>query len=179
MNIEYLYSIIDLYLKNEDEHNKVNLNIQKKDGNIEFSFTMRKDNPDKTSFMVPIEIVNNYWYDFLNKYKTNQMIIDEKYDYDKVKETCYYYVLFKNGRMMSFRDFSIIEINSLRNCLYSIRINQEEIRVNLSDDKESLYQPNLKLQTAGFSSFKTIFFITLFILDIFVISLWICKILMK
>ena len=179
MNIEYLYGIIDLYLKNEDEHNKANLNIQKKDNKIEFNFTMRKDNPDKTTFMLPLEMVNKYWYDFLNKFKDEQMIIDERYDYDKVKETCYYYVLFKNGRIISFNDFTIMEVNSLRNCLYTIRIDQEEIRVNLDDKKEMAYQPKLNLQTAGFSSFKTIFFITLFILDILVLSLWICKLLMK
>ncbi len=179
MDIEYLYSIIDLYLKNEDEHNKVNLNIQKKDSNIEFKFTMRHDNPDKTSFTVPLEEVNKYWYKFLNKYKEDLLIIDEKYDYDKVKDTCYYYVLFKNGRMISFDGFSLLEINSLRNCLYTIRIDQEEIRVNLDEHKQMAYQPKLNLQTAGFSSYKTLFFVTLFILDVFVLSLWICKLLMK
>ncbi len=179
MDIGYLYSIIDLYLKNENEHNKVNLNIQKKDSNIEFNFTMRSDTPDKTSFIVPLETLNKYWYDFLNKYKGDLLIIDEKYDYDKVNDTCYYYVLFKNGRVISFNGFSIMEINSLRNCLYTIRIDQEEIRVNLDEKKEMAYQPPLNLQTAGFSSYKTLFFVTLFILDIFVLSLWVCKLLMN
>lgn len=179
MNIEYLYSIINLYLKNENEKNKACLNIQKKDSNIEFKFTMRSDNPDKTIFMLPLELVNKYWYNFLNKYKDNLLVIDEKYNYDSVKNTCYYYVLFKNGRTLSFDGFSITEINSLRNCLYTIRIDSDEIRVNLEEDKKPKYQPQLNLQTAGFSSFKIIFFITLFILDIFVVSLWICKILIK
>ena len=178
MNIEYLYSITYLYFKNEDEHNKVNLNIQKKDNDIEFNFSMKK-NPDKTTFLIPLEIVNNYWYDFLNKYKNELLIIDEKYEYDKVNSTCYYYVLFKNGRVLSFNNFTIIEINKLRNCLYNIRINSEEIRVNLEEEKTLQYKPNMLLQQFGFSTFKTIFFITLFILDIFVVSLWICKILMK
>ena len=179
MDIEYLYSIVDLYLKNEDEHNKVNLNIQKKHEDIVFSFTMRKDNPDKTSIKIPLEKFNKHWYTFLNKYKGELLIIDEKYDYDKVKDTCYYYVLFKNGRIISFNDFSIMEINNLRNCLYQIRYNQEEIRVNLDDHKEMAYQPRLNLQTAGFSSYKTLFFVTIFLLDVFFISLWICKLLMK
>ena len=178
MNIEYLYSIIELYLNNENEKDKVHLNIQKKDNNIEFSFTMRK-NPDKTTFVLPLDEVNNYWYDFLNKYKEELLIIDEKYEYDKVNDTCYYYVLFKNGRVLSFHGFNIMEINSLRNCLYSIRINSDEIRVNLKEEKEPQYKPKLTLQTAGFSSFKTLFFITLFILDVFIVSLWICKMLMK
>ncbi len=179
MNIDYLYSVIDLYLKNENEHSKTNLNIQKADNNIQFSFTMKEDNPDKTTFYLPIDLVNNYWYYLLNRYKKDLLIIDEKYEYDKVKNTCYYYVLFKNGRIISFNGFSIVEINGLRNCLYSIRINEEEIRINLEPEKETLYQPMLSLQHAGFSTFKTIFFITLFILDILVISLWVCKIFIK
>ena len=179
MNIEYLYSIIDLYLKNENENNKVNLNIQKKDEDIEFKFTMRNDNPDKTIFKLPLAEVNNYWYDFLNKYKSDLLIIDEKYEYDKVSNTCYYYVLFKNGRIISFNGFSIIEINSLRNCLYTIRINSDEIRVDLDEKKETKYRPQLKLQATGFSTFKTILFVTLIILDIVVISLWILKVLTK
>ena len=180
MNIGYLYSIIDLYLKNEDDKNRVCLNIQKEDNNIKFNFTMRYDNPDKTTFLIPIEIVNNYWYDFLNKYKEDLLIIDEKYEYDKVKNTCYYYVLFKNGRTLTFNGFTIIEINGIRNCLYTIRINSSEIRVNL-EEKELTFKPksNVLLQQAGFSSFKTIFFISLFILDVFVVSLWICKLFMK
>ena len=178
MNIEYLYSIIDLYLKNEDENSKAHLNIQKKDNDIEFSFAMRSS-PDKTNFLLPLDLVNNYWYTFLNKYKSDLLIIDEKYEYDKVNNTCYYYVLFKNGRVLSFNGFNIMEINSLRNCLYTIRINSDEIRVKTDEEIEPKYKPQLNLQVAGFSSFKTLFFITLFILDIFMVSLWICKLLMK
>ena len=179
MNIEYLYSIIDLYLKNENDNSKICLNIRKIDNNIEFKFTMRRDNPDKTVVMLPLEQVNNYWYDFLNKYKSNLLIIDEKYKYKKENDTCHYDVLFVNGRTISFDGFSIIEINGLRNCLYTIRIDSEEIRVNLDEEKDPKYKPQLNMQVAGFSSFKTLFFVTLFILDIFMVSLWICKLLMK
>ena len=179
MDIGYLYSIIDLYLKNENDDNKICLNVQKLDNNIEFKFTMRRDNPDKTVVVLPIELINNYWYDFLNKYKNNLLIIDEKYKYKKENDTCYYEVLFVNGRTISFDGFSIIEINGIRNCLYTIRIDSDEIRVNKDEEIEPKYKPQLNLQVAGFSSYKTLFFITLFILDIFMVSLWVCKLLMK
>lgn len=179
MDIGYLYSIIDLYLNNENDSNKTALSIQKNDDNIEFRFTMRHDNPDKTIFTLPTIVVNDYWYKFLNKYKADLMIIDEKYEYDKVKETCYYYVLLQNGRTISFDGFSVIEINGIRNCLYTIRIDSDEIRVNKDEEIEPKYKPQLNLQVAGFSSYKTLFFITLFILDIFMVSLWVCKLLMK
>ena len=179
MDIGYLYSIIDLYLKNEDDSNKTSLNIRRIDNNIEFRFTMKHDNPDKTIFTIPVEVVNNYWYKFLNKYKSDLMIIDEKYEYDKVKKTCYYYLLLLNGRTLSFDGFSITEINGIRNCLYSIRIDSDEIRVNLDEEIEPKYKPQLRLQTAGFSSFKTIFVVTLVLLDVLVVSLWVCKLLMK
>lgn len=179
MDIGYLYSIIDLYLKNEDDSNKACLNIKKNDTNIEFRFTMRYDNPDKTIFTLPIKMVNDYWYKFLNRFKSDLIIIDEKYEYDKIKETCYYYVILLNGRTISFDGFNTIEINGIRNCLYTIKIDSDTIRVKLGDEKTPKYKPQLSLQVAGFSSFKTILFIILFILDALFVSLMVCKLFMK
>ena len=178
MDLGYLFSIVDLYLKKEKDNKKTTLNIKKNEDKIEFSFGMKLSN-EKTTFQIPFEIVNSKLNELLNIYKQDMMIIDEKYNYDNAKNTCYYYVLFKNGRTLSFDGFSILEINNIRNVLYNIRINTEEIRVNLKEEKEMVYKPKLNLQQAGFASYTTIFLIALFFVDIFVIALWICKILMK
>ena len=108
------------------------------------------------------------------------MIIDEKYNYNKVDETCYYYVLFNNGRTLSFDGFTVLELNNIRNLLYGININKDEIRVDaIDDEKEMAYKPQLRLQQAGFSSYGALFLVVLFFADILVISLWIFKLLTK
>ena len=170
----YLLSIIDLYLKNEDNNHKANLTIEKQNENIYFSFGMT-ESVDTTKFYLPIEVVNLCLEKALLSYKKDTIIIDEKYDYDKEKDTCYYYVLFNNGRDISFTNFNLKETNLIRNYIYSIKIKQDEIRVNVN--QESIKKFNF--QYAGFISLKTIFFITIFFLDIFVVSLWICKLFLK
>ena len=106
------------------------------------------------------------------------LIIDEKY---KEKNGFYdYSVKFKNGRSLTFSNFSLIDINNLRNILFDINIRKDEIRVQLDNEKEEIkmnYKP--RLQETGFVSFKSIFMITILFLDIFIVSLWICKILIK
>ena len=69
MNIDYLNSIIDLYLKKENDIKKTILSIKKLDDVIDFSFNMKKDNDDKTTFVIPTDEFNKYLARFLNKYK--------------------------------------------------------------------------------------------------------------
>ena len=59
MNISYLYSIINLYLKKEIDNKNNNLNINKINDNVECNFSMKLSS-DKTNFLVPLkyEIIN-------------------------------------------------------------------------------------------------------------------------
>ena len=176
MNKDYLYSILNLYLKMEDEHKKTVLNITKKEEEIEFSFTMNIEVEDKTEFVIPIDIYRDTIIDFLIKYKEDLMIIDEKYSYNNDNNSCNYRILFKNGRILSFKGFSILDMNNIRNMLFDIKINQEEMRVSSIDEKKEMaYKPRLSLQQAGFSSYASLFLIVLFFVDILVIALWIFK----
>lgn len=179
MNIGYLDSIIELYLRKEKNNHRTNLSIKKKDDKIEFNFNMKFDDPEKTSFSLPIDIVSSHFQTFLNMYKEDLLIIDEKYDYNNADNTCYYYVEFKNGRVLSFNGFSILEINNIRNILYNIKMHIEELRVNPKEEKEMAYKPRLAIAQAGFASYFTIFLITLFFVDIFVLALWVCKLFIK
>lgn len=179
MNIDYLYSIIQLYIKKEIDNKKTILSIKKIDDNVEFSFNV-KINDDKTTFVIPYDLYNSYLVSILHSYKENLMIIDEKYNYDNATNTCYYYVLFNSGRTISFNGFSILEMNNVRNILYGININQEEIRVSeIEEEKEMAYKPRLRLQQAGFSSYATLFLVVIFFVAVLVISLFVFSLFLK
>ena len=180
MNIDYLYSIVNLYLKKEVNNKKIILNIKRLEDEIEFNFRMNEKEEEKTNFTIPLEEYNDHLYEFINTYKGNLMIIDEKYSYNNVNNTCYYYVLFKNGRVISFDGFTILEMNNIRNLLYGINIHKEEIRVsNVEEEKEMAYKPRLTLQQTGFTSYATLILAVLFFANILVIALWIFKLLTK
>lgn len=175
MNISYLYSIINLYLKKEIDNKKTNLNIKKINDNVECNFTMKLSS-DKTNFLVPLNDYNLNLSDILKKYKEDLMIIDEKYSYDNSNNTCYYYVLFNSGRTLSFNGFTVQEMNFVRNILYDIKINQNEIRLDaLEEKKEMAYKPRVRLQQAGFSSYATLFLVVIFFATVLVISLLVFK----
>jgi len=175
MNIDYLYSIVNLYLKKENNNKKTILSINKKDDNIEFSFNMIKDNEDKTTFVIPYEEFKVHQIEFIKLYKEELLIIDEKYSYDNATSTCYYYVLFNSGRIVSFRGFTVLEMNNIRNILYDIKINTDEVRLDSNEKKEMVYKPRLRLEQAGFSSYATLFLVVIFFLMVLVISLWVFK----
>ena len=179
MSIDYLYSIIDLYLRNETDTKKTALTIKKVEDNVEFNFDMNEKNSDQTNFMIPYDLYKEYLDSFINRYKQKLMIIDEKYK-SNVNNTCQYYVLFKNGRSISFTGFSILEMNDIRNLLYNIEFDKEKIRIDgLNEEKEMAYKPRLTLQQAGFSSVATLIMALVFFADILVIGLWLFKVLIK
>jgi hypothetical protein len=176
MNTGYLYSIINLYQKKEIDNKRTILNIKKINDNVEFSFNMKNTNDDKTTFLIPLNDYNLYYIDLFKTYKDDLMIIDEKYNYDNVTNTCYYYVLFNSGRSISFNGFSIVEMNNVRNVLYDIKINKNEVRLDsIEKEKEMAYKPRLRLAQAGFSSYATLFFVVIFFLAVLIISLFVFK----
>ena len=127
MNINYLYSIIELYLKKETDDKRTNLNIIRENNQIHFKFNMNKNDSDMTSFSLLSDVVleNNVLSSLIKLYKKQNIIIDEKYEVDKVNGSCYYYALFNNGRSISFRNFSLVEINNIRNIIYDIKFKKE------------------------------------------------------
>ena len=179
MNIDYLFSIFDLYLHNEKKDKKINFSMIKKDDMIEFNFAMQDSLDDKTNFTLPLDIVNSNLEKIINTYKDNLMIIDEKYSYSP-NNTAYYYVIFQNGRTFSCDGFSVLELNNIRNILYNISIHKEEIRVDdINNKKQMVYKPKMRLQQTGFTSVVTLLLGVLFFADILVIALWIFKLITK
>lgn len=174
MDINYLYSIVDLYLKKETSEKKTNLHITKILNNrIQFNFNMDEKDVDVTSFSIPSEEVfeNDNFYQLIRTYKQNNIIIDEKCSDD---DSGYYYVLFNNGRKITFENFTVIEFNSIRNIIYDIKFQKQEIRIKFDDvnkvnDKKYYYQ----LQPTGFVNFKTLCGVTICFIIVLIASLWI------
>ena len=173
MDYNYLYNIIEFYLKNESDTKRANLIISKENEKVYFKLGMSDNTYDKTKYYLPLNVVNNYIVNLLQMYKGNMMVIDEKYELKKENNTCHYFVKFKNSRSITFDNFSLLEINNIRNVIYNIKLNKEEIRVDLNDPNEIKmnYQP--RLQETGYASFSSLFLLVLFVSDIIAVSLWI------
>lgn len=177
-NYSDIYNMIDLYLNNEKESKKANLNIIKDHEQVIFKLNMNSHEEDKTTFTIPIIAVNDYISNILKIYKNKELIIDEKYELDSKNKMCHYRIKFQNGRVITFDNFSIIEINNIRNILYNIEMHKEEIRVEQNNKNiEMNYRPRL-LET-GFSSSKSMFLIVIFLLIVLFASLLIFKIFIK
>lgn len=172
MNIDYLYSIINLYLKKENNDAKTNMVITKKDEKVEIKFNMNADDPNTTCFLFPLDLFEENLNNIVNLYKNNQVIQDEKYDYNKEKDLCQYYIKFQNGRKVTFENLSINHLKNIRNYLYSSSLNLNEInmqKINNIDFEK--FDNNLEPAYAGFASFKSILLISLFFLVVLVVSL--------
>ena len=173
-----LYSIINLYLRNEKDGQRINLNMRKNEEDIIFNFNMNENDPNKTSFKVLISDIKEDIPKLLNMFKQDLMIIDEKYV--NTKNKYHYSVLFKNGRKLSFDNFSPLEINNIRNILYNVNINSSEIRLeDINKEKPMAYHPPVVLQQSGFASYTTLFLVAIYLTDAFLIALWIFKIIWK
>ncbi len=180
MNKDYLYSIVNLYLNRENDNKKIALNIDLQENDVEFSFSMTDNDIDKTSLVIPRDEYDEIIVDLINQLKQDLMVIDEKYNYENENGSCHYLVKFNNGRKISFDGFTIIETNNIRNVLYDIKINQDEVRISsVDEEKQMVYKPQLRLQQAGFSSYASLFMIVLFFADVLVIALWIFKLIFK
>lgn len=172
MNIDYLYSIINLYLRKENNESKTNMIVTQKDDNVEFKFNMNIEDPNTTTFLFPIDLFEENLNNIVNLYQNNQVVIDEKYDYNKEKDICEYYIKFKNGRKVTFENLSINYLKDIRSYLYSSSLNLNEINMtNIKDIDFNKFQNNFTPAYTGFASFKSILLISLFFLVVLVVSL--------
>lgn len=177
MNINYFDSILDLYL-NKEEKSKTFLNFIKCPNNkVKVNIGMNNSKEDITSFYMDYDIIfeKNTIKGIIHKIKSDLIIIDEKYEFDKLSETCYYLVLLRNGRKISFNGFSLIEINSIRNYIYNIDYKPEEIKVIYEEEKKGYYN-NYRLSMVGASSYMAFAVLILVFFLVFGISLILFKI---
>lgn len=167
MNLNSLYSIINLYVKRE-KNNKAIMTIEKQDEQIEFNLSMQKNSQDKTIITLPLEIVIEAKKHLLDLFRQDKIVIDEKY-VDNI-----YTLVFNNGRELSLKGFSLIEINEWRNDLFDIKIRKEEMRLPVESKPMNLPMKP-RLQVTGFTSMISLFLTVLVLSGVLITSLWICK----
>ena len=174
MDINYLNSIVNLYLMKENNDKRTNLSLVKDNDQIKFSFNMDKDNIDVTSFIISYDELfkNDNIKTLIQNYKDKTIVIDEKFD-NKV-----YSILLNNGRRISFENFSVIELNDIRNIIYDIKFQKEEIRIDFLDDEDIDNKYYYTLRPTGFANFKTIILIAVCFLVVFIVSLWLFNVFM-
>lgn len=174
MDINYLNSIVNLYLMKENNDKRTNLSLVKDNDQIKFSFNMDKDNIDVTSFIISYDELfkNDNIKTLIQNYKDKTIVIDEKFD-NKV-----YSILLNNGRRITFENFSVIELNDIRNIIYDIKFQKEEIRIDFLDDEDIDNKYYYTLKPTGFANFKTILVIAVCFLVVFIVSLWLFNVFM-
>ena len=166
MNLNSLYSIINLYVQRE-KNNQAIMTIAKKDEQIEFNLSMQKNNQDKTIITLPLELVLDAKKNILDLFRQDKIVIEEKYQ-DNI-----YTLILNNGRKLNFKDFSLMEINEWRNDLFNIQIRKDEMRLPLLKDETKVLKP--RLQITGFVSLWSLFLTIMIISGVFITSLWLCK----
>lgn len=178
MNLNYFMSILELYLNKEKEY-KTNLGIVKyQNEKVKINFTMNNVKNDVTNFFMAYDIFmdSDNLKNLFKTYKQDLIIIDEKYEYDKLNETCYYCIMLSNSRILSFKNFSLDEINNIRNLVYDIKYNPNEIKVIVDEEeKTGYYKPNLRLGETGFAGLLSLFLMVIWFLNVLIISLWVFK----
>lgn len=175
MNISYLISVLNLYLEKENR-NPLVIEIIKENDIFKINFSYLNTLPNKTY----LKIKEDLFYDNVNyimkKIKGNLSLLNETIDKNIYK------IVFSNNRQITFINFSISDLESIRKKIDYLNnnfiFNQQEINTNVSYN--DLYKEentkSLSLRPSfGFASFITIFLTSIWFLDIFMISLWIFK----
>lgn len=179
MNINYLLSILDLYLLKENDSPIV---IEVADNNeIKVDVSYVRNLPNKTYVKITKEeFFGNIKY-FLNKFQGNFEI--EKENISDIRDYKVYEVILENQRKISFKKFNVKDLEFIRNNFNNLKNDfrferiHEPVNANydaLLKKKSSSYQQNFVHQM-GFSSFSTIFLTAIWFLDIFLVALWIFK----
>jgi len=177
MNISYLISVLDLYLRKTNE--QLNIEIIKYDDYIKFNFFYDSSSINKTYISVDIDSFEKFSKILFSKIQKSEDIIEERVD-----ENNNYIINFKN-RIVTFSWFKKEELENIRKYFdvndkdFSFdRVHTKEESNNLEKYEDKLTNKNQKFAfSMGFSSFITIFLSAIWFLDIFMIALWIFKVL--
>lgn len=172
MNISYLLSVIDLYLKKAYE--ELNIEVIKYDEYVKFNFFYASSSINKTYISVDMNTFWTFLKTISSKVQKKEDILEELID-----ENNLYTIIFKN-RKISFSWFNVSELETIRG---TFQTNTSKFKFNQLENTEEKYDKKLVNQknnykfafSMGFSSFITIFLSAIWFLDIFMIALWIFK----
>ena len=173
MDLNYLLSIIDLYLLKElNDHLVIDMYD---DDVIKIECSYASSSLNKTYIKInKDDFFNNINY-IITKIQGNLNIKNESYENDTYK------VIFDNNREIKFILFNNDDLTKIRNNFNNLNNNFSfnKVEINNNINYNQIYnetkQTNLK-HSFGFSGFITIFLMSIWFLDIFMIALWIFKI---
>ena len=180
MNMNYLISILNLYLSKEN-NNSLIVELNNVNDSIKIELSYSNSYRDKTYIKLNKDIFFKDVKLFVLKIQNNLTIKEELIENNK------YSIVFSNNRKVSFVNFSASDIELIRanvnfmnyESLYNLNINtSDNVSIDESSSYEEIYkenkQSNLKF-SFGFTSFITILLTSVWFLDIFMIALWIFK----
>ncbi len=185
MNISYLVSILDLYLKKETKEKILIIDITKSNNIIKVDFSYSNTHSNKTY----VKLESNVFFDnlkyLINKCQKNLDIKNENINNNT------YTINFSNNRQINFNNFDDNELSAIRNSFDNLVIDiigntsvlntvslKDEVKENKEESYNEIYKETKKKKLSfsmGFSSFITIFLTAIWFLDIFMIALWIFK----
>ena len=173
MNISYLLSILDLYLKNENLY-PLMIDVIKNDSIIKVNFSYSNTPLNKTFVKIDNKVFNENISYFMEKIKQNLDLLNEDYK-DNI-----YTINFNNNRQIKFINFKESELQDIKNKIGYLNT-QINFNTIVSDNitYNDVYKENNSKKLSfsmGFSSFITIFLSSIWFLDIIMIALWIFKI---
>ena len=174
MNMNYLLSILDLYLLKEN-NNPLIIELINNNNIVKFELSYLNSYEDKTYIKLDKEIFFKDIKYFLDKIQSNLDIKSESIDNN------IYNITFSNNRKINFINFDVKDIELIRN-----NLNHTNYELMFKENKTETYNEILKENKSnqklafsmGFSGFITIFLTAIWFLDIFMIALWIFKIVM-
>ena len=176
MNVSYLLSVIELYLKKP--HEKLNIEVIKYDGYVKFNFFYDSSAINKTYISIDMNTFWSFAKNIFSNIQKKDTIVEELIDENKN-----YVIKFNKNRDIIFSWFDNNELDKIRS---NFNTNNKQFSFNMiesqSDLKEmekyedKLLNNNYKLSFSfGFTSFMTVFLSAIWFLDIFMIALWIFK----
>ena len=174
MNINYLLSILDLYLLKENDSPLI-IEVYDNDNIVKIEFSYLNSIQNKTYIKLDKNIfIDNIKY-FIPKIQNNLIINKENID----SKDNIYSIIFSNNRQINFYNFKDLEI--LRNNFINLPNNINEIQnveVIEPTSYNEIYNEKKKTNLSfsmGFSTYMTLFLTAIWFLDIFMIALWIFK----
>ena len=171
MNISYLLSVIDLYMKKFSE--ELYIEVIRYDDYVKFNFFYGKDSINKTYISLDMDTFYRFSKEIFSKIQKNDKIDNEYIDDNQN------YVVKINNRTITCCWFSVQELTEIRSKL----LVNKKFDFSVVKPKEEVAEYDNKLLTnngrfafsMGFSSFITIFLTAIWFLDIFMIALWVFK----
>ena len=63
--------------------------------------------------------------------------------YNNDNGSCNYRILFKNGRILSFKGFAVLDMNNIRNMLYDIKIISSKYAISMGSRRDKYRREDL------------------------------------